>query len=59
MQTAFRNKLPNTECPATLSEVVTFIAEFLLPIAQACASGESFERSWTPGSQWTRGSLPP
>jgi len=53
--TAFRNKLPNTECPATLSEVVTFIAEFLLPIARACASGESFDRRWSPGGPWTSG----
>ncbi len=57
--TAFRNKLPNTDCPAKLSEVVTFLAEFLLPIARASASGESFERRWSPGGPWTSVSLPP
>jgi hypothetical protein len=54
--TAFRNKLPNTECPAKLSEVVTFLAEFLLPIARACESGESFNQHWIPGGRWTTGS---
>jgi hypothetical protein len=50
--TAFRNKLPNTECPAKLSKVVTFLAGFLLPIARALASGESFDRHWSPGGPW-------
>jgi Nucleotidyl transferase AbiEii toxin, Type IV TA system len=50
--TAFRNKLPNTECPAKLSKLVTFLAGFLLPIARALASGESFERHWSPGGPW-------
>lgn len=54
--TAFRNKLPNTECPAKLSDVVTFLAEFLLPIARACESGESFHPHWVPGGPWTTGS---
>ncbi|MEK7704893.1 MAG: nucleotidyl transferase AbiEii/AbiGii toxin family protein [Myxococcota bacterium] len=54
--TAFRNKLPSTECPATLAEVVTFLAEFLLPIARACESGEGFERRWPAGGPWTTGS---
>jgi predicted nucleotidyltransferase component of viral defense system len=35
--TAFRKKLPNTECPEMLADVVPFLAEFLLPIARACA----------------------
>lgn len=51
--TAFRNKLPNTESPAKLSEVVTFLAELLLPIARACADGESFNQRWKPGGPWT------
>ena len=51
--TAFRNKLPNTECPAKLSTVVTFLAGFLLPIARALASGESFDRHWAPGGPWS------
>jgi predicted nucleotidyltransferase component of viral defense system len=50
---AFRNKLPHTECPAKLSEVVTVLVEFLIPIARACASGESFNRHWSPGGPWT------
>jgi hypothetical protein len=50
--TAFRNKLPNTECPAKLSKVVTFLAGFLLPIARALASGETFDRHWSPGGPW-------
>ena len=51
--TAFRNKLPNTECPAQLSTVVTVLAGFLLPIARALASGESFDRHWSPGGPWS------
>jgi hypothetical protein len=54
--TAFRNKLPNTECPEKLSEVVTFLTEFLLPVARACESGESFGRRWMPGGPWAHGS---
>jgi hypothetical protein len=53
--TAFRRKLPNTECPATLAEVVLLLAEFLLPIARASERGESFEWRWTAGGPWTRG----
>lgn len=51
--TAFRKKLPNTECPATLAEVAPFLAEFLLPIARDCERGESFEGRWTAGGPWT------
>jgi hypothetical protein len=51
--TAFRTKLPSTECPAKLSEVVLVLAELLLPIARACEIGESFERRWAPGGPWT------
>lgn len=54
--TAFRGRLPNAQCPEKLSEVVTFLAEFLLPIARACANGESFELRWTPGGPWAAGS---
>lgn len=54
--TAFRNRLPNAQCPEKLSEVVTFLSEFLLPVARACANGESFELRWTPGGPWARGS---
>ena len=51
--TAFRDKLPSTECPAKLSEVVTFLTVFLLPIARAIANGQSFNQRWTPGGPWT------
>jgi hypothetical protein len=51
--TAFRKKLPNTECPSTLAEVVPFLDQFLLPIARACERGESFEQRWLPGGPWT------
>jgi hypothetical protein len=52
---AFRKKLPNTECPETLAELVPFLAEFLLPIARACATGERFEQRRPPGGPWTSG----
>jgi hypothetical protein len=54
--TAFRNKLPDTGCPEKLSEVVTFLAEFLSPIARACESGEIFDQRWAPGGPWTSSS---
>jgi hypothetical protein len=53
--TAFRKKLPNTECPETLADVVPFLSEFLLPIARACAAPETFEQRWPPGGPWTSG----
>lgn len=51
--TAFRKKLPNSECPETLAEVVAVLGQFLLPIAHACASGKSFELHWPPSGPWT------
>jgi len=53
--TAFRKKLPNTECPEKLAEVVPFLAEFLLPIARACERGETFDLRWPAGGPWFRG----
>jgi hypothetical protein len=50
---AFRNKLPSAQCPVKLSDVVTILAEFLLPIARACESGENFEQRWSPSGPWT------
>lgn len=52
---AFRKKLPNTECPETLTEAVTFLTPFLLPIVRACTAGETFEQHWPPGGPWTSG----
>lgn len=54
--TAFRKKLPNTECPENLAEVVPFLAEFLLPIARACERGVSFNQRWPAGGPWVSGS---
>ena len=45
--TAFRKKLPNTECPEKLSDVVPVLAEFLLPIART--KGHRSPRSSRPG----------
>jgi hypothetical protein len=53
---AFRSRLPNPVCPEKLSEVVTFLSEFLLPIARACDNGESFELRWSPGGPWATSS---
>jgi hypothetical protein len=53
--TAFRERLPNTECPETLAEVVPFLLQLLLPLARACACGERFEQRWPPGGPWTSG----
>jgi hypothetical protein len=50
---AFRGRLPNDASPAKLSEVVIILAELLLPIARACASGASFDQSWSPGGPWS------
>lgn len=52
---AFRKKLPNTECPETLAQVVPFLAQFLLPVARACDRGEGFEGRWSPGGPWPHG----
>lgn len=32
------------------------LAEFLLPIARVCESGETFNQHWGPGGPWTTGS---
>jgi hypothetical protein len=53
--TSFRRKLPNTECPETFAEVVSSLAQFLIPIARACAAGERFDQRWQPGGPWTSG----
>ncbi|MCL2779553.1 MAG: nucleotidyl transferase AbiEii/AbiGii toxin family protein [Polyangiaceae bacterium] len=53
---AFRSRLPNAQCPEKLSEVVTVLAEFLLPVARACAIGKNFNLRWPPGGPWSTGS---
>jgi Nucleotidyl transferase AbiEii toxin, Type IV TA system len=52
---AFRGRLPNTEVPARLSDVVSFLADFLLPIARACADSKHFDQRWSPGGPWSTG----
>jgi predicted nucleotidyltransferase component of viral defense system len=49
---AFRSRLPNAACPEELSELVTVISEFLLPVAGACAKSERFASRWPPGGRW-------
>jgi hypothetical protein len=49
---AFKKKLPNTNCPTSLGEVVAFLAQFLLPISRACAVGEPFAQHWPPNGPW-------
>jgi len=53
--TAFRRKLPDTERPENLAEIVLLLAEFLLPVARACATGERFDERWAPGGPWDAG----
>jgi len=55
----FRGRLPNTESPAKLTELVTPLTELLLPIAHTCASGESFDERWSPGGPWTTRRMTP
>lgn len=50
---AFRKRLPNSDCPETLADIVPILAEFLLPIAHACESAANFEARWPPGGPWT------
>jgi hypothetical protein len=48
--------LADAQCPDKLSDVVSFVSAFLLPVAGACANGDSFERQWTPRGPWSAGS---
>ncbi len=49
---AFRSRLPHDEVPSMLSEVVTVLATFLLPVAHACVVNERFERRWPARGPW-------
>jgi hypothetical protein len=53
---AFRTRLSNEQCPEKLSEVVTVLVAFLLPISRACAIDVSLEARWSPGGPWDEGS---
>lgn len=50
--TAFRRRLSHTGCPEHLGDVVPVLVQFLLPLARACAAGESFPFRWSPGGPW-------
>jgi hypothetical protein len=50
--TAFRTRLSNERYPEKLSEVVTLLAAFLLPVTRACATDASFELRGPPGGPW-------
>ncbi|HET7543507.1 MAG TPA: hypothetical protein VFK05_26725 [Polyangiaceae bacterium] len=47
---------PAHRVPGEARRVVPILAEFLLPIARACAHGDAFEQRWSPGGPWTIGS---
>ncbi|MHB0867734.1 MAG: nucleotidyl transferase AbiEii/AbiGii toxin family protein [Thermoleophilia bacterium] len=42
----------NIEVPETLEEVVHVITRFIMPVAAAAATGEPFEKSWSPDLGW-------
>jgi hypothetical protein len=50
--TAFRNRLSFADCPDRLSDAVTVLAAFLMPVAHACSRGESFAKHWAPRGLW-------
>jgi predicted nucleotidyltransferase component of viral defense system len=52
---AFQARLPHVPCPEALSDVVTVLASFLLPVARACIASEKFEMRWSPGGPWASG----
>lgn len=49
---AFRSRLSHEQVPERLSDVVTVLATFLLPVARACTTNEAFEMRWSPGGPW-------
>jgi len=48
---AFMRKNKLEQIP--LEEVVSFIAEFLLPVARAASTGETFPKQWQAGGPWS------
>jgi len=48
---AFMRKNKLEQIP--LEEVISFIAEFLLPVARAASAGETFPNRWPPGGPWS------
>jgi hypothetical protein len=49
---AFRARLASESCPGRLSEVVAFLARFLLPVVRACAESATFPMKWSPRVGW-------
>ena len=49
---AFRKRLGMAEVPEHLADVVRVLAEFLVPIARACAIDSTFDRRWAPAGPW-------
>lgn len=49
---AFRSRLAHEQLPENLSDVVTVLAAFLLPVARACAADASFDMRWPPRGPW-------
>ncbi|MCP3905198.1 MAG: nucleotidyl transferase AbiEii/AbiGii toxin family protein [Planctomycetes bacterium] len=49
---AFRRRLRPTDAPESFADVVTAVARFLAPVAEAVAVGISLESRWEPGGPW-------
>jgi hypothetical protein len=49
---AFRRRISDPRCPEGLSDVVTALATFLLPVAAAIATDATFELRWPPEGPW-------
>lgn len=49
---AFHRRLVPTECPADFAAVVSTVAEFLQPVADALSRSADFDRLWTPPGPW-------
>jgi hypothetical protein len=51
---AFRKRLGIDAVPEQLADVAQVVAEFLVPVARACAAGSDFEMRWPPTGPWAR-----
>jgi hypothetical protein len=52
---AFRSRLSDESVPATLSDVVTVLVTFLLPVARACSTNATLDMRWSAGGPWIVG----
>jgi predicted nucleotidyltransferase component of viral defense system len=48
-----RLRTSGIEAPDSLGEVVSVVAEFIMPVAAAAAAGEPFDSVWIPGQGWS------